>query len=51
MVSPRSIDDIVRDTDRDNFLGAEEAKTYGIVDEVVKSRRELPGPAAEPAKA
>jgi ATP-dependent Clp protease protease subunit len=47
----RSIDDIVRDTDRDNFLGAEEAKAYGLVDEVVKSRRDLPGPTTPPTAA
>jgi ATP-dependent Clp protease protease subunit len=26
---------IERDTDRDNFMSAEEAKKYGLVDEVV----------------
>jgi ATP-dependent Clp protease protease subunit len=41
----RPVDQIVRDTDRDNFLSAEEARTFGLVDEVVKSRRDLP-PAA-----
>ena len=29
---------IERDTDRDNFMTAEEAKSYGIVDEVIESR-------------
>jgi ATP-dependent Clp protease, protease subunit len=29
------------DSDRDYYMSAEEAKTYGLVDEVVKSRREL----------
>lgn len=29
---------IVRDTDRDYFIGAEEAKEYGIIDEVLKKR-------------
>ena len=28
--------------DRDNFMSAEEAKAFGLVDEVVKSRKELP---------
>ena len=37
----RTVGDIGRDTDRDNFLSAEEAKAYGLVDEVVKSRREI----------
>jgi ATP-dependent Clp protease protease subunit len=31
------------DCDRDNFMTAEEAKEYGLVDEVVKSRKEVPG--------
>lgn len=31
-----------RDCDRDNFMTAQEAKDYGLVDEVVKSRRDLP---------
>ncbi|WP_255989857.1 ATP-dependent Clp endopeptidase proteolytic subunit ClpP [Chitinolyticbacter albus] len=29
---------IERDTDRDNFLSADEAKNYGLVDEVLQSR-------------
>ena len=31
----RSIEDITRDTDRDNFMSAEEAKAYGLIDEVL----------------
>lgn len=31
----RDIEEIARDTDRDNFLSAEEAKDYGLVDHVV----------------
>jgi ATP-dependent Clp protease protease subunit len=33
--SGRSIEDITRDTDRDNFMSAEEAKAYGLIDEVL----------------
>src|SRR6201996_8652090 len=33
---------IERDMERDNYMSAEAAKEYGIVDEVVKSRREVP---------
>ena len=44
----RTVSDIVKDTDRDNFLSAEEARNYGLVDEVVRSRRDLPGGAAVP---
>ena len=32
----QSIEVIARDTDRDNFMTAEEAKAYGLVDDVVK---------------
>jgi ATP-dependent Clp protease protease subunit len=32
-----------KDTDRDRFMSAEDAKTYGLVDEVVRSRKEIPG--------
>ncbi len=30
----KSIEDVDRDTERDNFMSAEEAKAYGLVDEV-----------------
>jgi len=36
-------DTVAKDTDRDRFMSAEDAKTYGLVDEVVKSRKEIPG--------
>lgn len=39
--SGRTIDEIEKDTDRDNFLGAEQAAEYGLVDEVVSSRKEI----------
>ena len=31
-------EEILRDTDRDNFLTAEEAKEYGLVDDVIAHR-------------
>jgi len=34
---------VAKDTDRDRFMSADEAKDYGLVDEVVKSRKEIPG--------
>jgi len=34
--SSRSIDDLEKDTDRDNFMSATEAVEYGLVDEVVE---------------
>ena len=36
--SGRSIEDITRDTDRDNFMSAEEACAYGLVDKVLYKR-------------
>jgi ATP-dependent Clp protease protease subunit len=35
------VDRIDRDMERDNYMSADAAKEYGIVDEVVKSRREV----------
>ena len=32
------VERIEKDTDRDNFMSAEEAKAYGLIDEVMKSR-------------
>ena len=34
---------VEKDCDRDNFMSAEEAKNYGLVDLVVQSRKEIPG--------
>ena len=34
----RSIEEIAKDTDRDNFMSADEAKEYGIVDHVIRER-------------
>jgi len=34
---------VEKDCDRDNFMSSEEAKAYGLVDEVVQSRKEIPG--------
>jgi ATP-dependent Clp protease, protease subunit len=38
----RPFDQVEKDCDRDNFMTAEEAKGYGLVDEVVRSRKEIP---------
>ena len=37
------IDVVEKACDRDNFMTPEEAKEFGLVDEVVKSRKEIPG--------
>lgn len=34
---------IEKDSDRDFFMSAQEAQTYGIVDQVIESKLELPG--------
>ena len=34
----QSVEKIAEDTDRDNFMNAEEAKAYGLIDEIVESR-------------
>ncbi|MEN8233275.1 MAG: ATP-dependent Clp endopeptidase proteolytic subunit ClpP [Thermodesulfobacteriota bacterium] len=38
----QSLETISRDTDRDNFLSAEEAVSFGLIDEVLLSRVETP---------
>ena len=39
----QSLERVEKDTDRDYFMGAQEAKTYGIIDEVVSvNRKTLP---------
>ena len=35
----RSVEDVTRDTDRDNFMSAEEAKAYGLIDEVLLRKK------------
>jgi ATP-dependent Clp protease protease subunit len=34
----KSVEEVARDTDRDNFLTAEEALAYGMVDKVLQNR-------------
>jgi len=38
----QTLDRIEKDTDRDYFMSAEEAKNYGIVDQVITTRMEVP---------
>ena len=37
----RDLADLERDTDRDNFMSAEEAKEYGLIDQVLENRTSL----------
>jgi len=39
----QSIETIDRDTERDNFMGADTAAEYGLIDEVLKTRGRAPG--------
>jgi len=39
----KPVEQVHNDADRDYYMSAEEAKNYGLVDEVVKSRKEIPG--------
>ena len=39
--SGKSVEDVQKDTDRDNFMSGVEAKTYGIVDHVITNRDDL----------
>ena len=45
----KSVDQIDRDSDRDYYLSAQEAKDYGIVDHVVSSTREAQAAGAKTA--
>jgi ATP-dependent Clp protease protease subunit len=35
----RTIEQLEKDTDRNNFMSAEEAKVYGLVDDIIEKRR------------
>jgi len=37
----KNVDDVQKDTDRDNFMSGMEAKAYGIVDHVITNRDDL----------
>lgn len=39
--SGQDIETIARDTERDNFMSAERAKAYGLIDEIVTSRKNI----------
>jgi ATP-dependent Clp protease protease subunit len=42
----KPVDEVERDIDRDHFMTAEEAKAYGLIDDIISPRRGLaaPGP-------
>jgi ATP-dependent Clp protease, protease subunit len=37
----KAVEQVTKDADRDYYMSAQEAKDYGLVDEVVKSRKEI----------
>jgi ATP-dependent Clp protease protease subunit len=43
----KQAEEVAKDTDRDFFMSADEAKAYGLVDLVVQSRKEVPTLAAK----
>jgi ATP-dependent Clp protease protease subunit len=38
------LETISNDTDRDNFMGAEDAREYGLIDEIIEQRTETTAP-------
>jgi ATP-dependent Clp protease, protease subunit len=38
----KTAEEVAKDTDRDRFMSAAEARDYGLVDQVVQSRKEIP---------
>ena len=46
----KSVKDVERDSDRDYYMTAAEACKYGLVDEVIKSRRDLKNPPEKSGK-
>jgi ATP-dependent Clp protease, protease subunit len=45
MHSGKTVDQIKNDTDRDNFMRAEEAVSYGLIDQVLSTRAQIDAPA------
>ena len=46
----RPLEQVERDVDRDRFMSAEEARTYGMIDQVVTSREETSSPSLTATK-
>ncbi|MGP0030709.1 MAG: ClpP family protease, partial [Acidimicrobiales bacterium] len=45
----RDIEQVARDIDRDHYLTAEEAKAYGLIDDIIMPRRGLAAPSLQAA--
>lgn len=50
MHTGKPVDQIEKDSDRDYYMTAEEALAYGIVDSVIKNKKEIKEPASSKAK-
>lgn len=46
----QTLEKVESDTERDNFMSAEEAKDYGLIDEVLDTRQNVPDAAATKAE-
>jgi len=46
----QTLEKVESDTERDNFMSAEEAKDYGLIDEVLDARQNVPDAAATAAE-
>jgi ATP-dependent Clp protease protease subunit len=46
----KSVEQIEKDADRDNYMSAAEAAEYGLVDKVLQNQKQLPGAVVEEAK-
>ncbi len=42
--SGQPVENINKDSDRDNYMSAAEAKEYGLIDDVVAHKKEIKGP-------
>ncbi len=47
----QTVEQIEKDTDRDRFMSAEEAKEYGLIDTVITNAAEIVAPNGVPAAA
>jgi len=45
----RPVEQVERDTDRDRFMSAEEAKEYGLIDHVITHRDQIIEPSSQPS--
>lgn len=45
MTTGKSIEQVLRDIDRDYYMAAEEARDYGIIDTIIENRGAMPTPA------